>query len=134
MRQTKEEKEMKKLTKEQVFKTLYAGSDIEGSGEEDTEVVYFLYVQKDGTIVLQYNEADAGFTSSISWKDYGVDWETWSSNWRPCDYDYIEGTIFSICDYERMDFAPFAAVVEDLTNQANDWLEKVEQGKEESQN
>lgn len=108
---------MKKLTKEQVFEALCdnASSENEGLGE-DTKVVYYLHVKEDGTIVNDYQEADASFTSSISWEDYGVDWETWETPF----------TAFSTYNYERMDFEPFAEVVEDLTNQANEWLASVE--------
>lgn len=108
---------MKKLTKEQVFEQLVdnASSENEGLGE-DTKVVYYLHVKEDGTIVDDYQKADASFTSSISWEDYGVDWETWETPF----------TAFSTYDYERMDFKPFAEVVEDLTNQANEWLASVE--------
>ena len=108
----------KKLTKEQVAEALMdnASSENEGLDEEDTEVVYYLHVKEDGTIVDDYQKADASFTSSISWEDYGVDWETWETPF----------TAFSTYDYERMDFKPFVEVVEDLTNQANEWLASIE--------
>lgn len=47
---------MKKLTKEQVFSALFA--EVMGRNE-DTRVVYYLYVKEDGTIVDDVQKADA---------------------------------------------------------------------------
>lgn len=104
----------KKLTKEQVFDALtsYPSVEFESSNEDDWKVVYYLHIKEDGTIVDSYWKADASFT-----------------DWIPCR-SYVDtvdefGEI-DICDYERMDFEPFAEVVEDLTNQANKWLASIE--------
>lgn len=105
---------MKKLTKEQVFEALasFSSVEFESLNEDDWKAVYYLHIKEDGTIVDSYWKADASFT-----------------DWIPrCSYvDTVDefGEI-DICNYERMDFKPFAEVVEDLTNQANEWLASTE--------
>lgn len=112
---------MKKLTKEQVFKALFdnTSAEVENRGEE-TQVVYYLHVKEDGTIVDCIHKSDMDFTSGIAYWDYADTLEEFEDM-----EDLLDGT------YEDMTWEPFADVVEDLTDQANEWLEKVEQEKEE---
>lgn len=113
-------REMKKLTKEQVAEVLFdnISAEVEMDGEE-TRVVYTLYVKEDGTIVDNIQEADTCFSEWIPYEDYADTLEEFKEM-----EDLLDGT------YEDMSWEPFAKVVEDLTDQANDWLEKVEQEKE----
>ena len=113
-------REMKKLTKEQVAEVLFdnISAEVEMDGEE-TRVVYTLYVKEDGTIVDNIQEADTCFSDWIPYEDYADTLEEFKEM-----EDLLDGT------YEDMSWEPFAKVVEDLTDQANDWLEKVEQEKE----
>ena len=105
---------MKKLTKEQVFEALasFSSVEFESLNEDDWKAVYYLHIKEDGTIVDSYWKADASFTD-------------WIPRWSYVDTVDDFGEI-DICDYERMDFKPFAEVVEDLTNQANEWLANIE--------
>lgn len=115
---------MKKLTKEQVSSALMLpnSAEVESRGEE-TQVVYYLHVKEDGTIVNGTldgaQKSDMDFTSGIAYWDYADTLEEFEDI-----EDLFDGT------YENMTWEPFADVVEDLTDQANDWLEKVEQEKE----
>ena len=111
---------MKKLTKEQVAEALFdnISAEVEMDGEE-TRIVYTLYVKEDGTIVDNIQEADTCFSDWIPYEDYADTLEEFKEM-----EDLLDGT------YEDMSWEPFAKVVEDLTDQANDWLEKVEQEKE----
>ena len=113
-------REMKKLTKEQVAEVLFdnISAEVEMDGEE-TRVVYDLYVKEDGTIVDNIQEADICFSDWIPYWRYADTLE----EFREME-DLLDGT------YEDMSWQPFANVVEELTDQANDWLEKVEQEKE----
>lgn len=84
-----------------------------------TRVVYNLYIKEDGTIVSCSQKADVCLSAWILNSDYAdtlVDFKNIE--------DLLDGT------YEDMSWQPFANVVEELTDQANDWLEKVEQEKE----
>ena len=111
---------MKKLTKEQVFSALMLPNSAEVVGrDEDTRVVYDLCVNVDGTIVDCWQEADICFSDGIPYSDYAD---------TLVDFKNIEDLFDSA--HESMDWKPFADVVEDLTDQANEWLEKVEQDKE----
>ena len=111
---------MKKLTKEQVFSALMLpnSAEVEMDGEK-TRVVYNLHLMKDGTIVVSCLESDADFSDWIPYCRYADTLE----EFREME-NLLDGT------YEDMSWQPFADVVEDLTDQANDWLEKVEQEKE----
>lgn len=105
---------MKKITKEQVFEALtsFPCVEFESSSKYDWKVVYNLYIEEDGTIVDSYRKADAIFRD-------------WISCWSYVDTVDEFGEI-DICDYERMDFEPFAEVVKGLTTQANEWLANIE--------
>lgn len=107
---------MKKLTKEQVFSALFA--EVMGRNE-DTRVVYYLYVKEDGTIVDDVQKADACLSAWIPYSDYADTLEKFKN---------IEDVFDSA--HESMDWEPFANVVENLTDQANEWLEKVGKRKE----
>lgn len=111
---------MKKLTKEQVAEALFdnVSAEVEMDGEE-TRVVYNLHLMKDGTIVVSCLESDADFSDWIPYWRYADTLE----EFREME-NLLDGT------YEDMSWQPFANVVEELTDQANDWLEKVEQEKE----
>lgn len=111
---------MKKLTKKQVAEALFdnVSAEVEMDGEE-TRVVYYLHLMKDGTIVVSCHESDADFSDWIPYWRYADTLE----EFREME-DLLDGT------YEDMSWQPFADVVEDLTDQANEWLEKVEQDKE----
>lgn len=106
---------MKKLTKEQVFEQLAdnTSSELEGLGEQTT-MRYYLHVKDDGTIVNDYRNADATFVEDIPY-------------W--CYADTLE-EFYAIEDfydtYENMAWKPFAETVEDLTNDANEWLASIE--------
>ena len=113
---------MKKLTKEQVFEALFDTFCTEVEGRyEDTRLVYELLVNEDGTIVDNIQEADANFTSGIPYWNYAD---------TPEEFREMEEIDSA---HESMDWEPFANVVEDLTDQANEWLEKVEQAKVKNQ-
>lgn len=120
---TLEENEMKvkKLTKEQVFTALVdnVSAEVENRGEE-TQVVYNLHLKEDGTIVDCCQKADADFSDWIPYWDYADTLE---------EFEDMEDLFDSA--HENMSWEPFADVVEDLTDQANEWLEKIEQEKEE---
>lgn len=111
---------MKKLTKEQVFEQLVdnASAELEGLGEQTT-MRYYLHVKEDGTIVSCSQKADVCLSAWILNSDYAD---------TLVDFKNIEDLFDSA--HESMDWKPFADVVEDLTDQANEWLEKVEQDKE----
>ena len=115
---------MKKLTKEQVFSALMLpnSAEVENRGEE-TQVGYYLHVKEDGTIVNGTldgaQKSDMDFTSGIAYWDYADTLE---------EFEDMEELFDSA--HENMSWEPFADVVEDLTDQANRWLEKVEQEKE----
>lgn len=112
---------MKKLTKEQVFEQLVdnASAELEGLGEQTT-MRYYLHVKEDGTIVNNYRNADATFVEDIPYWCYADTLEEF--------YD-IEDSFYDT--YESMAWKPFAETVEDLTNDANEWLEEIEQEKEQ---
>lgn len=113
---------MKKLTKKQVFEALYTNISAKVEGRYDdtiTRVVYNLFVKENGTIVDCIQEADANFTSWIPYWDYADTLE---------EFKNIED-LFDVT-YEDMSWKPFADVVKHLTDQANEWLEKVEREKE----
>lgn len=110
---------MKELTKEQVAEALMSSNSAEVEGRyEDTRLVYELLVNEDGTIVDNIQEADANFTSGIPYWNYAD---------TPEEFREMEEIDSA---HESMDWEPFANVVEELTDQANEWLEKVEQEKE----
>lgn len=112
---------MKKLTKEQVFTALVdnVSAEVENRGEE-TQVVYNLHLKEDGTIVDCCQKADADFSAWIPYWDYADTLE----EFREME-DLLDGT------YEDMSWQPFANVVEELTDQANDWLAEIEEEKEQ---
>lgn len=120
---TLEENEMKvkKLTKEQVFTALVdnVSAEVENRGEE-TQVVYNLHLKEDGTIVDCCQKADADFSAWIPYWDYADTLE---------EFEDMEDLFDSA--HENMSWEPFADVVEDLTDQANEWLEEIEQEKEQ---
>ena len=111
---------MKKLTKEQVFEALCNTfcTEVEGRDEE-TRLVYELLVNEDGTIADNIQEADTNFTSGIPYWNYAD---------TPEEFREM-GEIDSA--RESMDWEPFANVVEDLTDQANEWLAEIEEEKEQ---
>lgn len=112
---------MKKLTKEQVLEALMLSNNAEVKGLDDgtiTRVVYNLYIKEDGTIVSCSQKADVCLSAWILNSDYAD---------TLVDFKNIEDLFDSA--HESMDWKPFADVVEDLTDQANEWLEKVEQDK-----
>lgn len=114
---------MKKLTKKQVFSALMSSNsaEVEKRGEE-TQVVYYLHVKEDGTIVNNVREADARFASRIAYRDYADTLE---------EFEVFEGTEDLFDDaHKSMDWKPFADVVGELTDKANEWLEDVEEEKE----
>lgn len=102
-----------KLTKEQIFEALCdnASAEVEGLGEQ-TKVRYYLHVKEDGTIVDDYQKADATFTDWIPYWDYADTLE---------EFGEVDAY-----DYERMDFGPFAQVVRHLASDANGWLASIE--------
>lgn len=107
---------MKKLTKEEVFEQLVdnASAEVEGLGEQ-TIVRYYLHVKEDGTIVDDYQKADATFVDDIQYWCYADTLE---------EFDNME-YLFDP-KYENMCWGPFADVVEDLTSDANEWLASIE--------
>ena len=107
----------KKLTKEQVFENTSA--EFEGLGEQTT-VRYYLHVKEDGTIVDDYSKADATFVEDIPYWCYADTLEEFEEM-----EDLFDDT------YENMAWEPFAEVVEDLTNDANEWLAEIEEEEED---
>lgn len=107
---------MKKLTKEQVFEQLVdnASAELEGLGEQTT-MRYYLHVKEDGTIVNNYRNADATFVEDIPYWCYADTLEEFC-NMEDSFYD----------TYESMAWKPFAETVEDLANDANEWLASIE--------
>ena len=120
---TLEENEMKvkKLTKEQVFTALVdnVSAEVENRGEE-TQVVYNLHLKEDGTIVDCCQKADADFSAWITYWDYADTLE---------EFEDMEDLFDSA--HENMSWEPFADVVEELTDQANEWLVEIEEEKEQ---
>lgn len=114
---------MKKLTKEQVSTVLMLPTSavVENLGE-GTRVVYYLHVKEDGTVVDCAQKSDMDFTSGIAYWDYADTLEEFE------DMDMED--LFDSA-HENMSWEPFADVVEDLTDQANEWLAKIEQEKEQ---
>lgn len=112
---------MKKLTKEQVAEALFdnVSAEVEMDGEE-TRVVYNLHLMKDGTIVVSCLESDADFSDWIPYWRYADTLE----EFREME-NLLDGT------YEDMSWQPFANVVEELTDQANEWLAEIEEEKEQ---
>lgn len=112
---------MKKLTKEQVAEALFdnVSAEIETDGEQ-TRVVYNLHLMQDGTIVVSCHEADANFSDWIPYWKYADTLEEFRET-----EDLLDGT------YEDMSWQPFADVVEELTNQANEWLAEIEEEKQD---
>lgn len=115
---------MKKLTKEQVFSALMLpnSAEVETRGEE-TQVGYYLHVKEDGTLDGA-QKSDMDFTSGIAYWDYADTLE---------EFEDMEMEDLFDDTHENMSWEPFADVVEDLTNQANEWLEKIEQEKEQGE-
>ena len=111
----------KKLTKEQVFEQLVdnTSAEFEGLGEQTT-VRYYLHVKEDGTIVDDYSKADATFVEDIPYWCYADTLEEFENM-----EDLFDDT------YENMAWEPFAEVVEDLTNDANEWLAEIEEEEED---
>lgn len=109
-----------KLTKEQVAEALFdnVSAEVEMDGEE-TRVVYNLHLMKDGTIVVSCLESDADFSDCIPYWRYADTLE----EFREME-NLLDGT------YEDMSWQPFANVVEELTDQANEWLAEIEEEKE----
>lgn len=116
---------MKKLTKKQVSTVLMLPTSavVENLGE-GTRVVYYLHVKEDGTVVDCAQKSDMDFTSGIAYWDYADTLDEFE------DMDMED--LFDSA-HENMSWEPFADVVEDLTDQANEWLEKVEQDKVKNQ-
>ena len=112
---------MKKLTKEDVFNQLVdnTSAEVEGLGEQ-TIVRYYLHVKEDGTIVNDYQNADATFVEDIPYCCYADTLEEFEEM-----EDLFDDT------YENMAWEPFAEVVEDLTNDANEWLAEIEDEEED---
>ena len=106
----------KKLTKEQVFEQLVdnTSAEFEGLGEQTT-VRYYLHIKEDGTIVDDYQEADATFVEDIPYWCYADTLE---------EFESMENLFDDT--YENMAWKPFAETVEDLTNDANEWLAEIE--------
>lgn len=104
------------ITKEQVFEQLVdnASAEVEGLGEQ-TIVRYYLHVKEDGTIVDAYYKADATFVEDIPYWCYADTVEEFCAM-----EDLFDDT------YENMAWKPFAETVEDLTNDANEWLAEIE--------
>lgn len=112
---------VKKLTKEQVFTALVdnVSAEVENRGEE-TQVVYNLHLKEDGTIVDCCQKADADFSAWIPYWDYADTLE---------EFEDMEDLFDSA--HENMSWEPFADVVEELTDQANEWLVEIEEEKEQ---
>lgn len=100
---------MKKITVEEVMKTLRENASAESEG---TDVVYYLHITEDGEIVSGCQDADETFTVSRDQRDYFGDHDAeYPDDWGAC------------CAATEDDpDSDFRAICEDLTAQANAWL------------
>ena len=107
---------MKKLTKQEVFQQLVNNSSAECDGiGEGTVVRYYLHITEDGVIVNDYSIADATFVNDIPYWCY-------TDN---LDEFYNMEDLFTN-KYENTEWLPFVQLVEELTNDANNWLASIE--------
>ena len=102
---------MEKLTKQEVFNQLANNSSAEC---EEMQVRYYLHITEDGVIVNDYSSADITFMSDIPYWCY-------TDN---LDDFYNMNDLFSE-KYENIDCLPFMQLVEELTFEANNWLDSI---------
>ena len=106
---------MKKITASEVAATLIREQSAEFEADR---VTYYLHLLADGTICDRIQIADMTFTHDVKIEEYGFTREEW--------LDPDTCLTEDVYDHESMDDPIFAAVVEDLTAQANAWLEEQE--------
>lgn len=104
---------IKKITTEDVMKALRTLPSAESEG---TDIVYYLHVTEDGKIVTSYWDADETFSVSRDQHDYfGKHDAEYPDDWGAC------------CSATEDDpDSDFRAICEELTAQANAWLEEVD--------
>lgn len=102
---------IKKITTEDIMTALRENASAESEG---TDIVYYLHITEDGEIVGSCQDADETFTVSRNQRDYfGEHDAEYPDDWGAC------------CAATEDDpDSDFRAICEDLTAQANAWLEE----------
>ena len=98
---------MKQLTKEQVMNALI--ENVSSEPDYDGAIEYFLHITDNGEILLSFDKADETFSTYLDPEAYEEKIQ------EDPEYDFRE-------DIEAEDNKYFLKVVEDLTNQANEYL------------
>lgn len=106
---------MKKLTTAEVAENLIRNQSAE---VEADRVDYYLHLAADGTMLDAMYGAAVTFVHSVKVEEYGFTLEQWQD---PESYQLED-----VYDHESMDNPIFVAIVEDLTAQANAWIEEQE--------
>ncbi|MBS5145911.1 MAG: hypothetical protein KHY89_10535 [Butyricicoccus pullicaecorum] len=100
---------MKKLTLEQVLKALVDNQSVE---IENGYVEYYLHINENGEIVTSFRDAEISFTHKVDTDEI--------DGWDEADDMDV------IYNQENMETPWFADAVQDLTEQANEWIEENE--------
>lgn len=102
---------MKKLfTRDEIANQLVATQSAEF---DETGVTYYLHIAENGDLQISIDRADATFTASAKYTDYAGS-EAW-------DFGSCSEEVY---DRESLDDPTFAAIVDNLTDQVNNWLEE----------
>lgn len=100
---------MKQLTKEQVMNALI--ENMSSEPDYDGSIEYFLHIKNNGKIVRGFDYADESFSTYLNTEAYEEELR------KDPDFNVID-----VVEYEAEDNPYFMEVVEELTNQANDYL------------
>ena len=98
---------MKQLTKQEVMNALI--ENISSEPDYDGAIEYFLHIKDNGEILASFDKADITFSTYLGPEAYEEQLQ------EDPEYDFRE-------DIEVKDNEYFLEVVEDLTNQANEYL------------
>ncbi|MBM0046754.1 hypothetical protein JNO63_06575 [Anaerococcus sp. mt242] len=98
---------MKQLTKEEVMNALI--ENMSSEPDYDGAIEYFLHIKDNGEIVSDINNADESFSTYLNPEAYEEKAQ------EDPEYDFRD-------DIEMEDNKYFIEVVEELTNQANEYL------------
>ena len=104
---------MKKFTVSNVMKALKDNQSCEFTS---TGVTYYLHVTENGDILPAFYDADETFTVSVPCEKYGLSLDQWQDE----DSTFSE----TVYDQEVPENPVFKGVCEDLTSQANAWVEE----------
>lgn len=99
-----------RYTKEDIYDVLTSNQSMEVD-ELHQKYVYYIHLDAEGNILDSKEGADECFTSGIGFEEYSDDADD------EMDWYYA---------HENWDCKEFADVVEDLTDQVNDWLDELE--------